>query len=113
MRSRWVIPVCGVAVLVPGLYFYLPRMEPTEAMGSFESWTPTNKEILTALGSQQAGPYNDARHVRFGQIYQQRFRDHQFAVGVKFLPQQRLKTMFAPLVLRWDMARVASDVLRE
>ena len=107
MRFRQALPMVGVLCVVPGLYFLFPKKPQTDSIGDFADWSPTAGEITQALGSRTGGRFDDARHLRFSQMFQKRFRTHELAVGLKFLDDQTLKAMFAPTIPIWDMARVA------
>ena len=107
MRFRQALPMVGILCVVPSMYFLFPRKPDTDSIGDFESWAPSPTEIANAVGPGRGGRFDDARHVEFAQLFQQRFRGHSLAVGLKFMDSHTLKAMFAPTIPRWDMARVA------
>lgn len=106
MRWRQVIPLIGIIAVLPVLYLLFPRQDATDALGDFRGWTPSHAEIARQVG-RGGGVYSDARHSSFARLFQQRFRNHEHAVGLKFVSDRKMKAMFAPLIPRWDMARVA------
>jgi len=107
MRARVALPVCGVFVLTPIAYFLFPRELKGDGIGDFHDWAPSPSEISKEVGAGDRGRFDDARHVRFTRMFQERFRTHDHAVGLKFLDDKTLKAMFAPVIPRWDMARVS------
>ncbi|MGC8666963.1 MAG: hypothetical protein ACP5VE_02440 [Chthonomonadales bacterium] len=106
MRWRQIIPLVGIIAVLPLLYLLFPRQDNADALGDFRDWTPSHGEIARRLG-RGTGVYSDARHISFARLFQQRFRNHEHAVGLKFVSDHKMKAMFAPLIPRWDMARVA------
>src|SRR2546421_12643027 len=113
MRVRVALPMVAVVCLVPGLYFLIPRKAETEGVGDFETWTPTPKEIAREVRIGVGGRFDDERHARFTRLLQERFRQHEHAIGMKFLDDHTLKAMFAPTIPKWDMARVAVQAQKE
>jgi len=113
MKLRVLLPCIGLAGVIPLVYIYLPRPISSEEISATESWHPTHMEIVTALGRSQGSPAQDQRHTQFAHMFQQRYRSHDHAIGIKFLPNGRIKAMFAPLISRWDMATVSVDVFNE
>ena len=107
MRARVALPVFGAFVIVPVAYFLFPRETKGDGIGDFAGWTPSVQEIKKEIGVGDRGRFDDARHLRFTRMFQDRFRGHDHAVGLKFLDDNTLKAMFAPVIPRWDMARVA------
>jgi hypothetical protein len=112
MRWRQIIPLVGVIAVLPLLYLLFPKQEAADALGDFRGWKPSHAEILRQVG-KGTGVYSDARHTSFARLFQQRFRNHEHAVGLKFVSNRKMKTMFAPLIPRWDMARVAVAARQE
>ncbi len=107
MRARVALPVFGVFVLAPMAYFLFPRELKGDGIGDFHDWAPRPSEISREVGVGDRGRFDDARHNRFARMFQDRFRKHDHAVGLKFLDDNTLKAMFAPAIPRWDMARVS------
>ena len=84
-----------------------PKKPDSAGVGDFGAWEPTPKEVAVRVGPAMGGRFDDERHSRFTQMFQDRFRTHELAIGLKFLDNNTLKAMFAPIIPRWDMARVA------
>jgi len=85
----------------------------TDPIGPFDGFRPTADEIAAELGEGRPAAFDDDRQRRFADLFRRRFRDRQHAVGVRFLPDGRIKAMFAPSIPRWDMARVAISLHEE
>ncbi len=109
MKLRVIVPSVALAGAVPLVYLFMPHSNASEEISATESWHPTHVEIVAAIGKGHGGTYNDRKHLQFARMFQQRYRDRDHAVGVKFLPNGKIKAMFAPLIARWDMAKVAVD----
>src|SRR5688572_18384394 len=107
MRVRRALPVVGLFALAPVAYFLFPRPVEGDGIGDFDKWTPGLKEISGQVGVGDRGRFDDTRHLKFTRMFQERFRNHDHAVGLKFLDDNTLKAMFAPAIPKWDMARVA------
>src|SRR5687768_7073612 len=107
MRVRRALPVVGLFAIAPVAYFLFPRPVEGDGIGDFEKWTPGLHEISGQVGVGDRGRFDDARHLKFTRMFQERFRNHDHAVGLKFLDDNTLKAMFAPVIPRWDMARVS------
>jgi hypothetical protein len=84
-----------------------PKEPDSEGVGDFRTWEPSVQEVVVRVGRALGGRFDDERHTRFTQMFQDRFRAHDLAVGLKFIDNNTLKAMFAPTIPRWDMARVA------
>jgi hypothetical protein len=112
MRFRNLLPVGAACAVLPLIYFLYPRYNDHDNIGEFVGWKPTPPEIAKAVG-KGGGPFDDARHKQFSKIFQQRFRDHEIAVGVHFVDDKTLKLMCGAVVPRWDMSRVAVQLHNE
>ena len=113
MQSRQFLPFLGIVGMVPLFYFLYPRSDPPNDVGIFDDWTPTPPQLALAVGKSPGGTFDDDRHRHFARMFQQRYRDHEHAIGVKFITPTKIKAMFAPIIPRWDMARVAIQARRE
>ncbi len=113
MHLKRVIPLLGIAGILPLLYYLIPRSSEAESIGEDATWQPTLTEIATAIGNGPDAGFKDTRHKQFARLFQQRFRNQQHAVGVKFVSDDKMKAMFAPIIPRWDMARVAVNAESE
>ena len=112
MRFRTLLPVGAACAVLPMLYFLFPHYEDHDNIGEFAEWKPTPAQITQSLG-KGTGQFSDTRHKEFAKIFQQRFRDHEIAVGVHFLNAKTIKLMCGAIVPRWDMARVAAQLHKE
>jgi hypothetical protein len=101
------IPVLGVAAIVPALYYFIPRSKDAESIEEDARWKPTLADITATIGNAPGSGFKDTRHGQFAKLFQQRFRDQQHAVGLRFISETKMKAMFAPIIPRWDMARVS------
>ncbi len=113
MRFLRIIPVVGVVGIVPLVWVMMPRADINPVMGSDTGWRPTPAEVAAAVGPGGAGSYQDARHNQFGDLFKKRYRERGFAVGIRFESDNRIKAMFAPMIPRWDMSRVAVEARTE
>jgi hypothetical protein len=113
MRVRVLLPFGGLFAVIPLLYFMFPADRDNEHLGDFSDWNPTQKEIALAVGKGGAGTFRDPRHSAFARMFQQRFRQRNIAIGLRFTGDHRLKLMCSAILPRWDMARVGVDVYHE
>jgi hypothetical protein len=107
MPVRQALPVIVIIGLAAGLYFLFPRRTAGESIGDFRYWSPAVNEIGARTGYGDRGRFDDERHRAFARLFQDRFRNRGHAVGLKFLDERSIKAMFAPVIPKWDMARVA------
>src|ERR1041384_1970967 len=113
MKLRVLLPCLGIAGVIPIAYFFYARPVASDDIPPTEAWHPTHAEIVAAIGKSHGGKPLDNRQTQFARMFQQRYRDREHAVGIKFLADGRIKAMFAPLITRWDMARVSVNALDE
>jgi hypothetical protein len=117
MRSRYLWPFGSLCVGLPVLVFFVPRLLAggirPDSIGHFDGWEPSAETIRKAVGVGSNTEYNDGRHVMFAQMFQQRFRSNDKAVGITFVSNDRMKAKFAATIPRWDMAHVASQLHKE
>ena len=113
MRARYILPFGGLCALLPLLYFLAPIPQRPDNIGEFSGWSPTESEIAKAVGSGPSGSFTDDRHTKFGRMFQQRFRNKEIAVALRFTGEDRAKLSCAAFIPRWDMARVAVAAHKE
>jgi len=114
MRLRFLLPLCAVFVIIPLAFFLQNR--PSESPGEFfgiENWRPNKQDIAVQVGRGAVGTYTDDRHMQFARMFQQRYRDNQQAIGLKFVDENTIKLMCAALVPRWRMAQIALQAYQE
>jgi hypothetical protein len=80
---------------------------------AYAHWSPTPDEILRAVGTESSGDYRDPRHQTFASLFQQRFRSHEMAIGLRFESNRRVRLMCAAMIPHTDMVRIAIDVHNE
>lgn len=114
MRLRLILPLCAVVVIVPLAFFWQNRSpDATEEFAGIENWRPNKQEIAERVGKGPAGTYTDDRHTQFAKMFQQRYRDNQQAIGLRFMNDNTLKLMCTALVPRWRMAQIAVQAHQE
>jgi hypothetical protein len=113
MRAYYMAGGGFVAAVLVGLYLFVPRSPGPDIGAASRAWPPTPAAIARAVGPAGAGSYLDARHRQFADMFKQRYRDQQIAVGVRFMSDTRVKLMCAALIPRWDMAHIAMELRRE
>ena len=114
MAIRTLLAVFALGGLLGlGWYFYPRGHVLDEHVGSDSLWHPNAEEISAQVGPGQAGTFDDVRHIKFSNLFKQRYRDNSQAIGVKFIADDRIKAMFAPIIPRWDMAKVAVKLQKE
>src|SRR5205807_8302863 len=106
-------PFLGALGVLPAIYFLIPRSLSGRGLADVGSSRPTAEEIVQAVGRRSGGVFTDQRHVTFCKMFQQRYRNLEQAVGIKFLSEGKIKAMYAPIIPRWDMAEVGCEVRRE
>jgi hypothetical protein len=109
MKARLLVPLVGVVVAVPAIYLLFPKADAEEAINPDSNWKPTSAEIESAIISGPVKSESDERLNKFAQLFKQRYRDHQRAVGMKFISKDEIKAMFEPAIPRWEMTRIASQ----
>jgi hypothetical protein len=115
MRAYRLVGLFCVAAVVPIVWSMIPRaqsLEPEPVLAD-SAWKPTAAEVAMKVGRGAGGSFNDSRHLRFGNLFKNRYREKQYAVGLKFESDKRIKAMFAPNMPRWYMAHVAVKALDE
>ena len=104
MRSRYLWPFGSLCIGLPVLAYVLPRLLTggvrPDSIGHFDGWEPSAETIRKAVGVGSAGEYSDSRHVMFAQMFQQRFRSNDKAVGISFASNNRMKAKFAATIPR-------------
>ena len=114
MRSRYLLPFGSLCVGLPVLVYFVPRLLVggirSDSIGHFDGWEPSAAAIRKAVVPGPDSAFNDQRHIKFAQMFQQRFRNNQKAVGISFVSNDRIKAKFAATIPRWDMAHVATEL---
>ena len=117
MRNRYLVPLGGLCVVGPTLWFLIPRAFSVpvseDSLGAFDDWAPTPQAIRALVRPGGGGSFTDDRHKTFAAEFQKRFRSHDKAIGVRFDGDDHLKLMCAALIPRWDMAQVALQLHHE
>src|SRR5438128_195868 len=114
MRLRVIAPFFLIGGLAWLALFFYPRPHVSEdSVGPDAAWHPTAEEIARAIGTGQPGKFNDVRHRKFEEMFKDRYRAQQHAIGIRFMSDSLIKAMFAPIIPRWDMARVSVELEHE
>jgi hypothetical protein len=107
MRARYILPVGGLCAIAPLTYLLLPKaVERPDGIGQFTDWKPTTQEIARTVGGSPGGVPTGDQHGKFAMLFQQRFRNKDIAVKIRYLAGDRLQVSCAAVIPRWDMARV-------
>lgn len=119
-RTAYLLPFGALCVAVPIVCLGIPHLfHPLvikDSIGEFGDWKPTRQEIAQQVGLSESGTrdnFQDARHKSFAHLFKERFRSQNSAVGVEFVSEKRIQLMFAPVIPRWDMARVGIALYEE
>jgi len=85
----------------------------SDSVGVYSDWQPTPEQIRHDVGVGSGDDFSDNRHTQFAKLFQQRFRNNQKAVGVRFEGQSLITAKFAATIPRWDMASVSLELQKE
>jgi hypothetical protein len=109
MNSRYLVLAVGAIAAILAIYFLYPRADANEIINPDSSWRPTASEIEASVGRGPITGISDPRMTKFCEQFKQRYRDHQRAVGMKFVSVDKIKAMFEPGISRWEMAQISAQ----
>src|SRR5437899_10772870 len=109
MRTRLVVPFVVALAMVPALYLLFSQSNADEVINPGSAWRPTTSEIEKMVLSGPVTDPDDPRLDTFARLFKQRYRDHQRAVGMKFISTSEIKAMFEPGISRWEMTQTAKQ----
>src|SRR5258708_9352999 len=113
MRTRFVVPFIVALAMVPALYLLFTRSNADEVINPGSTWRPTTSEIEKMVTRGPVTDPEDPRLDTFSRLFKQRYRDHQRAVGMKFISPTEIKAMFEPGISRWEMTQIATQADQE
>lgn len=105
MRARYV--AIGIVILLFGIGWWQHQAAGSaDDLGPSVNWHPTATEIGAVLGGGP-GTWKDGRHERFGELFTQRFRDHDLAIRGRYVGEHFLSLQCAANIPRWQMTQIA------
>lgn len=90
---------------------WLNKRSPTDY--PYASWSPTQEDILKAVGDGGQGDWRDARHVEFSALFQKRFRSRRYPVRIFFTGPNKAILFCGALIPVGEIAHISLQAFNE